>query len=222
MFWLWMDEIIMQVARTVACRPRLQILSRLARQREIAPTLLASDLRMSLPVLSAHLRRLSGAGLIQQRRSGSWSYGVARSPYGPQAFSGRMASWLFELLKQPQRSLPQCADPAAGKLSAAEAESRLHEIVFEAATAFTHLRRLFILRCLAESSARDGEELASGLKMSAAALSRHCSKLVRRGYVVATRSGFRQTYGLSRVSKTPIHGKFWEFVREEWKKGLQT
>lgn len=212
----------MQVARAIACRPRLQILSRLAREGEIAPTKLATELRMSMPLLSAHLRRLSAAGLIQRRRSGSWSYGVARSPYGPQAFSGRVASWLFDVLKQPQRALQQCGEKAVEELRTADAELRLHAIIFEAATAFTHMRRLYLLRHLTKDGARNADELASPLKMSKAALSRHGSKLVRRGYLTAETVGLGLSYGLPRTSKTPIHGKLWECVREEWKKQFHT
>lgn len=216
-----MDEIITQVARAVACYPRLQILSRLARQKELAPTALAADLKLDLTVVSVHLRRLSTAGLIQRRRSASWSYGVARSPYGPQAFSGRMAGWLFKLLARPQTHLRGCDEAITPKLRATDADSRLHEIVFEAATAFTHMRRLCLLRHLTQGGNHRAEELTSELKISPSALSRHGGKLVRRGYVVAERWGLSLRYRLSATSKTPIHARMWQFVREEWEKNTK-
>lgn len=208
----------MQVARAVACRARLRILSRLARQEEVAPTALAAELKMPLPVVCVHLRRLSSAGLIQRRRSAAWCYGVARSPYGPQTFSGRVASWLFELLRNPENSLRQCGDDAARKPGAATAELRLHDLLFEAATAFANVRRLQILRRLAERGPSDGADLCGALKMSPAALSRHGSKLMRRGYVTAQRHGGGLRYELARTSKTLLHGRLLELVRTEWRK----
>jgi hypothetical protein len=96
------DEIISRVARTVACLPRLRILSALAREGETAPPRLAHDLCMRLDSVSVHLKHLSTAGLIQRRRSGAWCYGVAASPYPPSVFSGRVAAWLYNLLRQPE------------------------------------------------------------------------------------------------------------------------
>jgi DNA-binding transcriptional ArsR family regulator len=217
-----MDEIIMQVARTVACRARLQILARLAREEELSPTALASEMKLPLPAICAHLRRLSAAGLIQRRRSGAWCYGVARSPYGDRAFSGRVASWLFDLLKQPERSRKQCETSSATDPSSSSVEERLHDAIFDAATAFTNVRRLQVLRRLADAGAQDGESLAGSLKMSRAAMSRHGSKLRRRGYVSAARQGTDLFYEIVRTSKTPIHASLWEFVRAEWRKELRS
>ena len=87
-----MDEIIMQVARALACRTRLRLLACLAQVKELAPTALADQLQLPLCVVSAQVRRLVAAGLIQQRRSGVWAYCQPRSPYGDRSFSGRVSA----------------------------------------------------------------------------------------------------------------------------------
>jgi DNA-binding MarR family transcriptional regulator len=213
-----MNEIIMQVARALACRPRLRILSMLVTEDEASPTALARRSRMLLPVVSAHLRRLVAVGLIQRRRSGTWSYAVARSPYGTQAFSGRVAAWLFSVLKNPTQHLPPEASEDPSPSQDGNVEARLHDLIFNAATAFANVRRLLILEHLADEDAHDGDELAAKLKMSRPALSRHTAKLVRRGYVATKRAGHRLRLSLVEHGKTRIHGEFLGLVQAEWKK----
>ena len=213
-----MYEIIAQSARTLACGARLRILSQLAQQEEIAPTVLSHKLHMALPVVSNHLRRLAGAGLIQRRRSSSWCYGVARSPYSERVFSGRIASWLFSLLKSPKQVSDACTHSELCTFSSSGASSRLHAIIFDAATAFTNVRRLQILRHLACEGPSSVEALTAALKMSESAVSRHGGKLFRRGYVKVSETRNRQIYALARKAKTPVHAKLFGFVRVEWRK----
>jgi len=213
-----MDEIIMQVARAVACLPRLRMLSRLARAGELSPTALARELQMPLHLVCSHLRRLTAAGLIQRRRSGAWSYGVARSPYGEHAFSGKLAAWLFESLKTPDRILQHCGVGQLRNLSQTDMQARLHAIVFEAATAFANVRRLQILRRLAQETEVSVETLTVELRMSESAVSRHMGKLIRRGYVAVARSGHSLAYCLAGTPKSLVHATLLEMVRAEWRK----
>ncbi|MBM3889227.1 MAG: helix-turn-helix domain-containing protein [Verrucomicrobia bacterium] len=215
-----MNEIILQVMRTIACKVRLQILSMLAKDREIAPTVLARDLRISLPMVCGHLRRLASAGLIQRRRSAAWCYSVAESPYDQRAFSGKVASWLFAILAGPKQTLEHCGVSQLRDLSLSEAESRLHSLIFEAATAFANIRRLEILRRLSRDGAATAKTLASELSMSESAVSRHASKLVRRGYVTASRSEHCLIYQPTEKAKTVIHEQMLEYVRAEWDRKL--
>ena len=62
-----MDEIIVRVARTIASRPRLRILSRLARVKEVNPKALAGKLKTPLNAVSLNLRALTVAGLVLRR-----------------------------------------------------------------------------------------------------------------------------------------------------------
>jgi DNA-binding transcriptional ArsR family regulator len=214
-----MDEIIVRVARTVACHARLQILSALARDGECSPSELARQLGTGLDSVCVHLKHLTTAGLMQRRRSGAWCYGVAGSPYTEQAFSGKVAAWLYRLLRDPSRSLRGCAVDTARNQTSPDAEGALHAIVFEAATAFANVRRLQILRRLQLSGAATTEVLSAELSISESALSRHIAKLRRRGYVQATDDGRLITYRMAARPKTSVHAELLGFVTAEWRKG---
>ena len=214
-----MDDIIVRVMRTVACVPRLRILSHLTRGGEEAPTALAEELDMPLDLLCTHLRRLSMAGLILRRPSGVWCYYRAESPYSDQAFSGKIASWLRRAQSNPARTMKKVAPEDVRGLSADELEAQLHETIFDAATAFTHARRLQILRRLAGAEkGADAPTLMEELHMSKPAVSRHMDKLTRRGYACAQRAGRRLVYGLASAFRTRLHEELLGIVRNEWQK----
>jgi DNA-binding transcriptional ArsR family regulator len=213
-----MDEIILRVARTIACMARLRILSALAGAEQVAPTDLARQLGMGLDMVCVHLRHLAAAGLIQRRRSGVWCYGVATSPYGDTAFSGKVARWLFQVLRDPAKALEDCGVGQLCNPPDADPQTALHTLVFESATAFTNLRRLQILRRLGNGEVLAVAALSAELHMSESALSRHVAKLVRRGYLETSRVGRSLAYRLAPTAKTPLHAAFLEFVQAEWTK----
>jgi len=210
------DELIVRIARAIACISRLRILSAVSRVDEVPPTRLARQIRMSPHLLSAHLRRLSGAGLIQRRRSGGWHYCRSGSPYGPGALSAEMADLLVEVLHDAAQSaedygLQQLRNPTSAALDAA-----VQGLVFEVATAFTSVRRVQILRWLSAVGTCDAGSLCGELHMSDAAASRHMAKLVRRGYVVGSRSGRRLAYRLAPTCRTPLHARVLDIIRLHW------
>jgi len=213
-----MDEIIVRIARALANRRRLQILSHLAREGEKTPTDLTQKLDVPISILSSHLSKLSAAGLIQRRRSGAFCYCAAKSPYGNQSLSGRMTTWIRGAMREPVDILDNCGVREVRKLSAREIDGRLFDVIFEAATAFGDLRRLQILRWLTCHEEGTVESFQKELKMSEFAVSRHISKLIRRGYVIADSSGRRRQYRLASKFLTPVHGKMWRIVREVWEK----
>ena len=218
-----MDEIVVRLARALASVPRLRILSRLAVAGEISPTQLARELHMRLNALSAHLAKLASVGLVKRRRSGGRSYCVADSPYSPSTLSGRAQAWLRKVLSNPTRALGAGASQEGRRLSAAEAQTRVHPVVFEAATAFTDLRRLQILRHLAGGREATVEALCKDLSMSVAAVSRQTKKLIRRGYLSVRWAGQRAFYRWAPRFKTPVHARLFEIVRSTWtKKALRT
>jgi predicted ArsR family transcriptional regulator len=207
-------EIIVRVLRVVACLPRLRILALLTQEKETAPTAIARKLGIGLDLVCAHLAKLTSVGLIQRRRSGVWCYCRAESPYGEQAFSGRVAQWLYALLRDPAQAME---NPEVEQLrdSPAAAEA-LHATLFEAVTAFDNVRRLQMLRLLAERQTMDADAFAKTLSMSHSAVARHTSKLVRRGYVQCQRHGRTLTYCLAPEPKTPIHAELWRIVASQW------
>jgi DNA-binding transcriptional ArsR family regulator len=211
------DESIVQVSRAIACHNRLRILSELACNREIAPTKLAARLHISLPMICTHLRRLTNVGLIKRRRAGAWSYAVAGGVHSAQAFPATVATWLFHLLRHPQRNLTPISDSLRSTTDAS-AEPKLHNLLFEVATAFTNARRLHLLRSLAQTGPVAATELEATLKMSRAALNRHGRKLARRGYLTVSCSSAGVHYGLAATSKTSVHAQYLALVRTEWKR----
>jgi DNA-binding transcriptional ArsR family regulator len=214
-----MDEIVVRLTRALASRPRLRVLSWLSLHGETAPTLLADRLKLSLNVLSSHLRTLSSVGLIQGRRSGAKCYYDFRSPYGEQTFSGGMSRWLKGLLKAVDGRKDNCELREVRNYPPCAQQPALHAVIFEAATAFTDLRRLQILRHLETSGRATVEELVVQLRMSAFAVSRQTAKLRRRGFLEARQKAGRQlVFRLAGNAKTPIHGRMLEIVRATWRK----
>ena len=214
-----MDEIVVRIARAIACVARLRILSHLVRTGETAPTAMAKELRMPLNVLSTHLKLLSGVGLLCRRRSGVWHHCKAESPYTESALSGAVMSWLREALRTPARTLKHCRLREVCNAEPTQAERALHDVVFDAATAFTNVRRIQILRRLASRDAVTARTLSQELSMSEAAVCRHTSKLARRGYVDAGPAGRGLAYTLAPKFKTPVHERLFDIVRSQWERG---
>ncbi|MBM4034228.1 MAG: ArsR family transcriptional regulator [Planctomycetes bacterium] len=209
-----MEEVIVRVLRAVACFTRLRLVERLMSCGELTPSQLARDLRVSRDLVSAHLARLSAAGLIRRRRSGARCFCRADSPYGEHTLSGAIAAWLRTALAADPAN-PVSA-PAAARTQTAPPEA--HRVVFQAATAFTSPRRLQILRRLARGGRVHGKALSNDLRMSATALSRHLDKLIRRGYVSVARAGRGLLYTLLPAGSTPHHARLLEIVKTHWEK----
>ena len=211
-----MNEIIVRIARAIAGLPRLRILSCQARADEVMPTDLARELGMSRDLVAAHLRRLSAAALIQRRRSGARSFCMASSAYGQETLSGKMAAWLRQVLSDPARSIENSEVEQVRNYRQPDPQSQLHALIFDAATAFTDVRRLQILRRLMRGRTATVEILIRELSMSRPAATRQTTKLIRRGYVEAGRSGRNLIYRLSRSFKTPVHADLFDIVRSQW------
>ena len=213
-----MDELVVRVARAIACFARLRMLSRLVQGGEMAPRDLARELGLSPHLVSAHLMRLGSAGLIQRRRSGVWCYCLAESPYSKDALSGKTTLWLRKALVDPALAAKNCGVAEVRNRSRQTVETQVHKIIFDAATAFTNVRRLQILRRLADHGPGDVTALTRELHMSPSAVSRNTAKLVRRGYVTTSQAGQLLTYRLARGSRTPLHAGLFEIVRSTWQR----
>ncbi|MBM4034980.1 MAG: helix-turn-helix transcriptional regulator [Planctomycetes bacterium] len=211
-----MDELIVRVLRTVACHTRLRIISRLLAGEEAAPSRLARELRLRRDLVSAHLARLSSAGLVRRRRSGAHCYYAARSPYNDAALSGQVVAWLREALAPAP---PGSAPGPRGGAHTKSAQPDAGKVLFDAATAFTSVRRLQILRRLSRGDAVTVATLMRELRMSDAAASRHTEKLIRRGYISAVRDGRSLAYRLAPDAKKPHHARLLDIVRTHWGEG---
>lgn len=211
-----MDELVVRILRTVACRTRLRILSRLATGQEATPTQLAHALRLRPDLVCAHLARLDSAGLVQRRRSGARCYYIARSPYSQHALSGQVTAWLQDALRANAPGAPVVPRSQHNAVDTPATPRDMGGAIFDAATAFTNTRRLQILRRLAGGAEVDAPTLSKELRMSDAAVSRHIDKLMRRGYVRVARRKHRLVCRLGTEAKTSFHGRLLEIVAGHW------
>jgi DNA-binding MarR family transcriptional regulator len=210
-----MDELIVRVLRTVACFTRLRILSRLS-AKDTAPTTLARDLGLSVDLVCSHLARLSSVGLVRRRRSGLHCYCSAGSPYSDSALSGQIAGWVHEALRGAAPGAPAPGRSARRRAKTADTSPDASDLLFDAATAFTNVRRLQIMRRLAKGEPADAPTLARELRMSAAAVGRHLSKLIRRGFVRSSSHKGRMLYQLVPNPRTPLHARLLAIVSAYW------
>jgi DNA-binding transcriptional ArsR family regulator len=206
------DELIVRLMRTVANEERLKILSLLFREGEMAPSQIADKLRILDSGLSAHLAKLATAGLMLRRRSGGWMYCSAGSPYADSTLSGKTATWLKKTLMGSEETKKNFGLHEVRNYP----DDPLHAVVFDAATAFTDVRRLQILEHLALKGATGVNELSDILKMSLSAARRQTDKLVRRGFITQQGSGEAAPYSISKAFKTSAHAELWEIVRGSW------
>ena len=211
-----MDEIIVRLARAIASLPRLRMVSLLVREGELTPTRLAKDLRLPLNVVSLHLRVLTVAGLICRRKAGAWCHYRAESPYDSTAPSGRLTAWLCILLQASSDTSKEDSGLHEVRNLSSNPEEALRRVIFEAATAFTDLRRLQVLRFLGRQREAKANDLVEVLSISPQAVGRHMGKLIRRGYVRTQRCSRTVVYTLAPVAKTPVHKRMLEIVQAAW------
>ena len=211
-----MDEIIVRLARTLACEERLRVLSQLIARGEITPTDLGRRLQIAPNALSAHLARLTSVGLMSRRRSGARVHCVARSPYDASTLSGMTFAWLRTMLRDAAAPTRR----RCGRLDRRRRRSRptaeIHARVFDAATAFTDVRRLELLRFLRRTEQASATTLCQQLRMSRWALDRHTAKLIRRCYLVSEATDEDVIYRLAGSFKTTVHERLWKIVCAAW------
>jgi len=210
-----MSELIVRVLRTVACFARLRILSRLS-AKETTPTALARDLKLPLDLVCSHLARLASVGLVRRRRSGLRCFCIAGSPYGESALSTQVSRWVHDVLRGASPVAPAPRRSARRRSEAADTSPGAYDLIFDAATAFTHVRRLQIMRRLATGRAADISALNRELKMSPQAVARHLDKLIRRGFVLSSLQEGRMVYRPAPRARTPIHGRLLAIVSAHW------
>jgi len=161
---------------------------------------LAARLAVREVVVSQNLRILQAAGLVASRPSGRFVHVhpvmTPRSDRRSSAVAGRLLTTLWEKVGDAEAEPALVWEPVGSQSAGGDPKSLTGAIVF-VCTAYTHLRRLLILRLLAQAGPLTQETVAEEIGMSAPALTRHLSKLLRRGVV-------------RRVAKVP--GNQWQLV----------
>ena len=171
-------EATVQLFRTLANRPRMRILRVLAVLGEQRVTAISDATGIQLCTVSGHLHALAVSGIVWRRRSGRAVY--------------------YHLAEEPSRHVTRCTasvlrrvfgrvhsrDPRhVAACDQADSAEFSDAALFSYFTAFTHPRRLQIVRYLHENGRSRADRIATDLHMSAAACSRHTAKLVRRDLV---------------------------------------
>jgi biotin operon repressor len=126
------------------------------------------------------------------------------------------ASWLFGILRNPAEAMRDCRLSQVCNFPDNQSTTPSHTAIFDAATAFTNVRRLQILRRLNKDDVVTSEVLSQELSMSESAVSRHTAKLIRRGYVNLAQSKRPLGYRLAGKFKSPIHARLFKIVRSQW------
>ncbi len=150
-----------RTCRVLANRSRLRVLQLLSRRSSLTVSEIGRVLRLPSSTASEHLRALNARGLLTVQRDGRYvRYRVGATGDLTQT---------KPLLKALQHTLKKERNPI--------------ERIFRLCTAFTHPRRLVIIRLVGA----DGialNQLQRKTRISQPALARHLAKLSQRGFLV--------------------------------------
>lgn len=168
-----------RTCRALANRKRLSILAELLRNPGQSVSSIAALLHLPLPVASRYTRELNARGLLAAQRAGRWVH------YRPAA--DKSVEGTTQLLHALTHVFATEKEPA--------------KLVYRNATAFTHPRRIAILRVL-QTGDQTIQALQSKTGISHRALLRHLRKLEDRGFVLTDSAGCRRTQPDSRFATT--------------------
>lgn len=202
-------EFLVQLFRALANGSRIRILRLLAVLGEMNVSDIARAAGLRANAVSAHLRVLAAAGLVWRRRSGARvAYRLAESAGHP--VTARTVSALRRVFGTIATTDPQQVAAADQERSPTRSDAAL----FACFTAFTHPRRLQIIRHLARHRTALLGELMAQLSMSLPACLRHLDKLERRGVVGRARPRKRDGYAL-RSGRGRVQKELLRAVRED-------
>jgi DNA-binding MarR family transcriptional regulator len=184
-------ETIVRLFRTLANLRRIQVLRLLAVLGELPVTAIGDATGLDPARLSAHLGLLAATGFLWRRRSGrAVYYRLAGRPGNPIAAAAlRSLRRVFAAIRDDDPRRVARADRGS---SPTECDAAL----FACFTAFTHPRRLQIIRYVARQGTAALVELSAALAMSPRACLRHLEKLERRGFLRRSVRARLTTYAL--------------------------
>ena len=187
-------EHIAQLFRALANAVRLQIMRVLTVLGEMNVSQLAQATGAGLSRTSAHLKILAAAGLIWRRRSGR------HVGYRPAERAGNpVTAAALRVLRRTFRAIGETDPKRVARADQRESPTSSDAALFACFTAFTHPRRLQIIRHLAREGTVATSELAEALSMSLPSCLRHLDKLERRGFLQAEARRPSKAYALARA-----------------------
>ena len=173
-------ESLVRLCRALANEQRLAIVRLLALAGEQRVATISEALDLTQPSTSNELRVLVANGVLWKRRSGAYVYySIAESEVDPRR---SIVSLLASTFHRKQRGRKSFA--AIARWTAATKACPSDDEIFAILTAFTHPRRLQIIRWLTQRGPSRRLPMARALAMSGNACDRHLAKLLRRGVVV--------------------------------------
>ncbi|NQT89592.1 winged helix-turn-helix transcriptional regulator [bacterium] len=169
--------------RVLANLSRIEILRLVTVLGEQNVSQIADATGQALNVVSTHLRRMAGVGLLKRRRSGREVYyqlvAQPRWPLTRAVVTGLRD--VFESVRVRAQRLVARGDQSRSK-------TRSDAALFALFTAFTHPRRIRIIRRLASGQGSTLLALSDELRMSPGSCEMHMAKLERRGMVGSIRA----------------------------------
>lgn len=163
-----------RTCRALASSPRLKLLKFLLAQEESTVDQTATRCGMEPARVSFMLRQLQARGLLSARRSGRYTLYCATAD-----------------------SSVRAAGEVLSAIRAAMEAKRADADIIRTLTAFTHPRRIMLVRAIERGCAR-GDELREACSMSRPAFHRQIQKLVKRGFVTRSADGYQ-------LARPPTH-----------------
>jgi DNA-binding MarR family transcriptional regulator len=149
-----------RTCRTLANRRRLRLFQAILSNPDVSVAEIAARLRMNPALASKYLRELNARGLLAVRRhAGNVFYRI-----------------------EPDSSVPQARSLIDALTGVFHEKKSPVDVIFRKVTAFTHPRRIAIVRRLSHGPTRFSD-LRRELKISSPALQRHLHKLASRGFL---------------------------------------
>ncbi|MBM3888837.1 MAG: ArsR family transcriptional regulator [Verrucomicrobia bacterium] len=199
-------DLIVAACRTLANRTRLRLLRAVFERPETTVQALAERVKLPMHAASKHLKLLRNFQFVQLTASGRY---VRCSPPRAGSTSNAFLKELQELLKGLWGK-GDLNDTLAQVCHSAPAPRQGWEDVYDALvahfTAFTHLRRLLMLRVLVQKGTCNIADLAAQVRMSQRAARRHLDKLRRRG-LAAMVAGSPGAWTILRAVEPPVRRK---------------
>jgi len=185
-----MDAIV-RLFRALANRERIRLLRVLALRGEETVSELAHALGIRTVSASTHLQVLAFGGVVWRRCSGRYVYyELAEDPTEPLAREAVL--FVRRVFGRIRASSSREAANADQMGSSRFSDASL----FALFTAFTHARRLQILRHLASQGSAGAVDMSDRLSMSLQACERHLDKLSRRGLIAREGTGPHARYAV--------------------------
>ena len=149
-----------RTCRGLASKTRLRIFRELCAHPDQCVSDIAHRLGMSLSLASQSLRALNARGLLLARR------------FGPSVYYSPCAN----------RSIPNSAPLLRAIQKTFNNDKKPDETIFQYCTAFTHPRRILIIKILSKGPMQF-KDIAFKTNIPPRALSRHLRKLIARGFL---------------------------------------